>query len=511
MSLLGELIVKITGDASPLSQSVKKAEASMQAFDAKLKKTGTQVKEFGGRLTAVASAPILGLFITSLGKLKNSTDPAAKSLKDMDSVIGDFQIQIAKALIPVIEQVSGIIKGLSDWFKNLDDNTKQTIVQVGLLVAAIGPLLAILGTLASLGIPGLIGGIVALGAALAAVVINTEKTTEAQKKHSEEMASQKKRLGELAEANRKHFEDLEKEEEFFKKRTESYDDYLKRFRDHKISYTEVLALVQKDIEFYKNIINGERDLQALYKIRGQIIEENRKKETELQDTLRLYGSNQISSEQYKWEQINTYSQEFYDKEKERQAKLIEETQATTESIISTWSPVAEAFGAALVTGEDGWVAFKKAALGAIASVIESFAKMWALEGAAALVPGLTFNPAAAVGWFAASAAAYVAAGVVRNLKDGGLIMPQPGGTIVRIAEAGIPEYAVPERKDYLTRLADRISENMNRPIVNNINPSLQMPNGMTLRIGDREFYGMLTDGSRNGRFVVDPKRGVAKR
>ncbi len=519
MSLLGELIVKITGDASPLSAAIKKADKSMKDFDDKLKKTGGQIKKFGGDLTMVASAPVLGLFITSLGKLKNSTDPAAKSLKDIDATIGSLQMEIGKALIPIIQQASNVIKGFADWFKNLSDSQKQNVVNIGLLVAAIGPLMAIFGTLLSLGIPGLILGI---AAAIGGLIIAANSGSEANIKYYESSKKVQEGLeGELA-LMQQEIDQRERLLALVKKDTTAE---LEAFKQGKATLDQALKIIDKKIEIEKSkpaFAQSLTIINALYKERNDILAEQKRmtketadlaiaKEQELQSAFDKNRTSYIMAEQYKWEQIGLYSDSYAEKEKANLQKMQDEYKAAAEAIISTWSPVAEAFGAALVTGEDGWVMFKKAGLAAVASLIESLAKMWALEGVAALVPGFGFNPAAAVGWFAASAAGYVAAGVVRNLKDGGLIMPQPGGSIVRIAEAGVPEYAVPERRDYLTRLADRITENMNRPIVNNFNPSMQMPNGITVKIGEREFYGLLTDASRNGRFVVDPIRGVAKR
>ena len=47
------------------------------------------------------------------------------------------------------------VKEFTTWFKNLDDNTKQMIVKIGMIVAAIGPALIIFGKM-STGISGVI-------------------------------------------------------------------------------------------------------------------------------------------------------------------------------------------------------------------------------------------------------------------------------------------------------------------------------------------------------------------
>jgi len=61
-------------------------------------------------------------------------------------------IELGNILIPIlVHDVVPAIKDAAKWFKNLDDSTKKTIVQVGLLVAALGPLLAIFGSILRVG------------------------------------------------------------------------------------------------------------------------------------------------------------------------------------------------------------------------------------------------------------------------------------------------------------------------------------------------------------------------
>jgi hypothetical protein len=71
--------------------------------------------------------------------------------------------------------------------------------------------------------------------------------------------------------------------------------------------------------------------------------------------------------------------------------------------------------------EDAWKTWAKIGTGAVAMVIESFAKQWAALGVGMLVPGPTFNPPAAAGYFAAAAGAQVAAGAIKGMafKEGG--------------------------------------------------------------------------------------------
>lgn len=56
--------------------------------------------------------------------------------------------RILESLLPHLEKMADGLQKAIDWFDSLDDGTKDTIVTIGLLVAAIGPLLLIMGKLA---------------------------------------------------------------------------------------------------------------------------------------------------------------------------------------------------------------------------------------------------------------------------------------------------------------------------------------------------------------------------
>ena len=99
--------------------------------------------------------------------------------------------------------------------------------------------------------------------------------------------------------------------------------------------------------------------------------------------------------------------------------------ATT--MVAAYGDAFMAIGQALVDAEDGWEAFKDAAKNAVAAVLEMLGKQFAVHAMGGLVPlpGL-FNPMGAGAAFAASAAAFIAAGVVRSLHEGGDFIVPPG-------------------------------------------------------------------------------------
>ena len=77
-------------------------------------------------------------------------------------------------LKPCIEKVTEVIKKVKEWWDKLDPKTQETIVKIGLVVAAIGPVLTVLGTLvmaigALMSPIGLV--VVAIAAAVAAGIL----------------------------------------------------------------------------------------------------------------------------------------------------------------------------------------------------------------------------------------------------------------------------------------------------------------------------------------------------
>lgn len=68
----------------------------------------------------------------------------------------------------MIRALVGKIQEWVDWYNSLEDSQKQTIVTVGLIVAAIGPLLILIGQMAT-GIGALMTAVTSLGAVFTAL------------------------------------------------------------------------------------------------------------------------------------------------------------------------------------------------------------------------------------------------------------------------------------------------------------------------------------------------------
>lgn len=85
----------------------------------------------------------------SSGKAKEMADIMNDNLQGqltlLKSQLEGVGIQISEILIPIVSSIIDKISEWIDWFANLDEGTKKTIVVIALIVAAIGPLLFIVG------------------------------------------------------------------------------------------------------------------------------------------------------------------------------------------------------------------------------------------------------------------------------------------------------------------------------------------------------------------------------
>lgn len=76
-------------------------------------------------------------------------DNLSGQLTILKSSIEGFAIAIGEALMPAIKKIASKIQDFVNWLNSLDEGARQTIVQIGLLVAAFGPALLIVGKITS--------------------------------------------------------------------------------------------------------------------------------------------------------------------------------------------------------------------------------------------------------------------------------------------------------------------------------------------------------------------------
>jgi TP901 family phage tail tape measure protein len=149
------------------------------------------------------------------------------------------------------------------------------------------------------------------------------------------------------------------------------------------------------------------------------------------------GFRMMEAEENKFAALKTYYEEFSIKGQSELARLRQtaeaEAAATAEAykemgttISGYLGPILNEMGTMLIDQEKGWADVGIAAIKAIASVVRALGEQFAIQSAAAFIPGPTFNPVAGAGYAAVSAAAFIAAGVIDALA-GGLKKKKSGG------------------------------------------------------------------------------------
>lgn len=76
-------------------------------------------------------------------------DNLGGDITTLSSMLQELAISVGDLLMPTIRDIVSSIQELVTWINSLDDDTKEIIVKIGLVVAAIGPALVIIGTLIS--------------------------------------------------------------------------------------------------------------------------------------------------------------------------------------------------------------------------------------------------------------------------------------------------------------------------------------------------------------------------
>lgn len=178
-----------------LDRQLEAGEVTQEGYDESLLELMDRAYGAEGAMKAQAAAAIGGQRGLSallamvnasdadLDKLTNAIDGSAGSAQTMAEVMQDnlagqltilmsqlqeLAISIGETLMPSIMGVVEKIQGFVDWLNSLDEGTKETIVNIGLFIAALAPVLTIVGKVTS----G-IGGIVKVIGTLMPIIVGT--------------------------------------------------------------------------------------------------------------------------------------------------------------------------------------------------------------------------------------------------------------------------------------------------------------------------------------------------
>lgn len=82
---------------------------------------------------------------TTFNETKDPWDDATVAANNLKLAAADLGTSLLTTLQPMITSVVQKVKEFTQWFKNLNESQKQTIIKVAAVVAAIGPMLVIIG------------------------------------------------------------------------------------------------------------------------------------------------------------------------------------------------------------------------------------------------------------------------------------------------------------------------------------------------------------------------------
>ena len=145
-------------------EALAKIFPNIRGFRGLLSLVGDNADETRQIFTALAN--------TTEADLDKAFEAASQTMKfKFNAALADVQVGLTKigdavlpVVIPMLKDLANTLKTVTTWFSNLDAGTKQTIVQIALIVAAVGPVLAIGGRIIST-IGTVVGLITTLGTA----------------------------------------------------------------------------------------------------------------------------------------------------------------------------------------------------------------------------------------------------------------------------------------------------------------------------------------------------------
>ncbi len=150
-------------------------------------------------------------------------------------------------------------------------------------------------------------------------------------------------------------------------------------------------------------------------------------------------------------------------------------------------------------GEEGvtvWDTLKQAGKNAISSVLEGLAQEALVRAALAFALPFGVGIPSGIAYTAAAAGAFAASGLVQNLAEGGVIQPATGGVPAVMAEAGVPEMAMPLTSSAINPFADAVANRISTTTNNNtqnFNSMFSLSDDNKLRETARKLFPFFED------------------
>ncbi len=164
-------------DITILSENMPKISSLMKdAFGTanveRLREMGVTGEEFVQKITAAAA-----VLPRVEGGIKNALVNAAAEARNSLATLGETIVETFDVK-GKLDAFAKALSGAVDWFKNLSDGTKETIIQIGLFATVLGPAIKVIGTIMSTG-GAAISVIRGIGAAIIGVASGATTVTAA--------------------------------------------------------------------------------------------------------------------------------------------------------------------------------------------------------------------------------------------------------------------------------------------------------------------------------------------
>lgn len=143
---LGDVLNTLSGIASKNGKSLSDMFGSAEAGRAAMTLVRGEGEEFNSLLESMNNA--LGSTDSAFETVSNTQNQQfTEAINASKNAAMDLGNELMVGATPIIQDLTSGIKEASTWFRNLDSDQKQNVIQIGLLVAAIGPGLVVIGSL----------------------------------------------------------------------------------------------------------------------------------------------------------------------------------------------------------------------------------------------------------------------------------------------------------------------------------------------------------------------------
>ena len=173
---LSDVLAIVDGAAKEQNLSMSDMFSSSEAAKAGLILLGDSADTFNTTLGQMRNST--GATDTAFGKMKTTSYDTKVTLNELKNTVMQFGQTILTSAAPIIDQFSDKVKALCEWFGSLDEGQQQTIIKVGLFVAAIAPLSIALGKVGQ-GVKGAVNGFKAMRDVVTKVIAKVAAKTAA--------------------------------------------------------------------------------------------------------------------------------------------------------------------------------------------------------------------------------------------------------------------------------------------------------------------------------------------